>query len=235
MGKDNVFFHTVILPNIYLDYKLPNKIIAGSFLLFKGEKFSKSQNIGIFCKDIIKNKIDSDGIRFSLSYLHRDNDVNIDLQDIFETINNVLINKILNCFQRFLNLIYKFNLIIEKEKIDKEIAFFYTQKIVDSYKDISVKHIIEITNKINKDIDKKEIWKTLDYKYLAEVYFALSCTCKLLSIYCPNLYKKLKTYFFVNDFNFEGNIDKKTIFFQIHKNMKNYIRVTSKVTLMPRI
>lgn len=51
IGKDNIPFHTIILPALLLasgkDYNLPWNVSATEWLQFKGQKASKSQRIGI--------------------------------------------------------------------------------------------------------------------------------------------------------------------------------------------
>jgi methionyl-tRNA synthetase len=51
IGKDNIPFHTIILPALLLasgeDYNLPWNVASTEFIQFKGERFSKSHRIGI--------------------------------------------------------------------------------------------------------------------------------------------------------------------------------------------
>jgi len=58
VGKDNIPFHTIILPALLLasgeDYNLPWNVSATEFLQFKGEKASKSQKIGIWIDEALK-------------------------------------------------------------------------------------------------------------------------------------------------------------------------------------
>jgi len=58
IGKDNIPFHTIILPALLLasgeDYNLPWNVSATEFLQFKGEKASKSQRIGIFIDEALE-------------------------------------------------------------------------------------------------------------------------------------------------------------------------------------
>jgi methionyl-tRNA synthetase len=58
IGKDNIPFHTVILPALLLasheDYNLPWNVSATEFLQFKGEKASKSQRIGIWIDEALE-------------------------------------------------------------------------------------------------------------------------------------------------------------------------------------
>ncbi|ELQ74468.1 methionine---tRNA ligase [Trachipleistophora hominis] len=54
MGKDNVPFHTIIMPAI-LDF-IANKLSVTEYLMFENKKFSKSKQIGIFGSDLIHNE-----------------------------------------------------------------------------------------------------------------------------------------------------------------------------------
>jgi methionyl-tRNA synthetase len=57
IGKDNIPFHTIILPALLLasgeDYNLPWNVSATEFLQFKGEKASKSHRVGIFIDEAL--------------------------------------------------------------------------------------------------------------------------------------------------------------------------------------
>ena len=58
IGKDNIPFHTIILPALLLatgeGYNLPWNVSATEFLQFKGEKASKSQKVGIFIDEALE-------------------------------------------------------------------------------------------------------------------------------------------------------------------------------------
>ncbi|MGF3522266.1 MAG: methionine--tRNA ligase, partial [Candidatus Bathyarchaeia archaeon] len=58
VGKDNIPFHTIILPALLLasgeDYNLPWDVSATEFLQFKGEKASKSRKIGIWIDEALE-------------------------------------------------------------------------------------------------------------------------------------------------------------------------------------
>ncbi|HXX87133.1 MAG TPA: methionine--tRNA ligase [Candidatus Acidoferrum sp.] len=57
IGKDNIPFHTIILPALLLaseeDFNLPWNVSATEWLQFKGEKFSKSRRVGIFIDEAL--------------------------------------------------------------------------------------------------------------------------------------------------------------------------------------
>jgi len=58
VGKDNIPFHTIILPALLLasgeNYNLPWNVSATEFLQFKGEKASKSRRIGIWIDEALE-------------------------------------------------------------------------------------------------------------------------------------------------------------------------------------
>jgi methionyl-tRNA synthetase len=58
IGKDNIPFHTIILPALLLasgeNYNLPWNVSATEFLQFKGEKASKSQKVGIWIDEALE-------------------------------------------------------------------------------------------------------------------------------------------------------------------------------------
>jgi methionyl-tRNA synthetase len=58
VGKDNIPFHTIILPALLLasgeDYNLPWNVSATEFLQFRGEKASKSRQIGIWIDEALE-------------------------------------------------------------------------------------------------------------------------------------------------------------------------------------
>ena len=58
IGKDNIPFHTIILPALLLasgeGYNLPWNVSATEFLQFKGEKASKSQKVGVFIDEALE-------------------------------------------------------------------------------------------------------------------------------------------------------------------------------------
>lgn len=68
-GKDNITFHTIILPALLLalddNYRLPDCMIVTQYLNINSEKISKSKVNGITIRDML-NKYDSDMIRYYL-------------------------------------------------------------------------------------------------------------------------------------------------------------------------
>lgn len=69
-GKDNIPFHTIILPSLLLGrtdtaLKLPDEIISSEYLTLEGRKISTSANWAIWAKDILE-RYNPDSIRYFL-------------------------------------------------------------------------------------------------------------------------------------------------------------------------
>ncbi len=58
IGKDNIPFHVIIFPSLLLathePYVLPWQVSSTEFILFEGQKFSKSKKIGVWIDDALK-------------------------------------------------------------------------------------------------------------------------------------------------------------------------------------
>ncbi len=97
MGKDNVPFHSVFFPAILLGsgdkYKKVDVIKGFSYLTYEGGKFSKSEGIGVFASDalrelnadywrywLLSNSPESDDANFSFEKFAAD--INKDLNDV---------------------------------------------------------------------------------------------------------------------------------------------------------
>lgn len=70
-GKDNIPFHTIILPSLLLGrsdvrLKLPDEIISSEYLTLEGKKISTSGNWAIWAKDIL-DRYEPDSIRYFLT------------------------------------------------------------------------------------------------------------------------------------------------------------------------
>lgn len=68
-GKDNIPFHTIILPALLLglgELHLPDKIISSEYLTIEGKKISTSKNWAIWVPYILEN-YDADSLRYFLT------------------------------------------------------------------------------------------------------------------------------------------------------------------------
>lgn len=105
-GKDNITFHTIILPALLLaleeDYKLPDYMIATQYLNINSEKISKSKGNGITIEEML-DKYDSDMIRYYLiGNGPEKKDSNFSMEEFIATCNAEIVNKYGNLINRTL-------------------------------------------------------------------------------------------------------------------------------------
>lgn len=198
-SKDNVPFHTVIFPaTIFGDgnrYPLVKKILSTDYLLYEGEKFSKSNQVGIFGDQVIQISkqadINEDYWRFYLLKIRPESkDSSFSLDQFISVINTELVNNIGNYINRCLSMSNRYGLlrstyiyhkedeIIEKVigLIDKYIEHFENNKFKKA-----LKCCIEISSLGNFYINKNEPW-VLNKKGIPIDNILSTCNIILLSL-----------------------------------------------------
>lgn len=110
LGKDNVPFHTVILPAMLLGlggYNLPTNVPANEYLLFEGAKFSKSKGVGMNMQDYLEIG-EVAAIRYYLTVnMPELKDVEADWDDFVAKNNNELLGNLGNFVNRTLTLVHR--------------------------------------------------------------------------------------------------------------------------------
>ena len=90
MGKDNIIFHSVILPAILLgkgDLNLPHNIPANEYLNLEGKQLSTSRNWALWANEL-SDIYETDSIRYSLaSNLPENSDTNFSLDELIRSNN----------------------------------------------------------------------------------------------------------------------------------------------------
>ena len=137
-GKDNIPFHTMILPGLLLaldeNYHLPDVMVASQYVNIDSEKISKSKGNGITILDMIK-EYDVDSLRYyMIAYGPENADINFTMENYINVHNSDLVNKFGNFVNRTLN--FKGLETIISGNMDNEI----TDIIVNKY-DIISKYI----------------------------------------------------------------------------------------------
>ena len=133
VGKEIVRFHAIIWPAILmaLDIPLPKKVFGHGWLLFGGDKLSKSKEVAsIECVDprILVPRYSADAVRY---YLLReipfDSDGNYSTEAFLMKINSDLANNFGNLVSRTLSMLKKYNASVvptdsgKQEVIDKDL------------------------------------------------------------------------------------------------------------------
>lgn len=171
-GKDNIPFHTIILPSLLLGHgeglKLPDDIISSEYVTLDGSKISTSRNHAIWAKDISVDQ-NPDAVRyFFLANGPEKRDSDFSWAEFAERNNSELVGTWGNFVNRTLAFIFKYldNTIpcteISDEvtaKIDKVFADTGAKIENGCFKD-ALDSIFELIRFGNKYYDANEPWKT---------------------------------------------------------------------------
>ncbi|MDR0999693.1 MAG: methionine--tRNA ligase [Clostridiales bacterium] len=126
-GKDNIPFHTIILPSLMLangdKWKLPDDIISSEYLTLEGRKISTSQNWAIWVKDIV-DRYHPDSIRyFMIANGPEKRDTDFSWREFVNSHNGELLGSYGNFVNRTLAFVYKyFDASVPNGKQDSEIS-----------------------------------------------------------------------------------------------------------------
>ncbi len=109
IGKDNIPFHTLIFPALLMasgeGYVLPYNVSSTEFLMYEGDKFSKSRRWGIWLDEALE-LLPPDYWRFYMIYIRPETkDANFTWQDFEAKVNNELNDIIGNLVHRVLSFI----------------------------------------------------------------------------------------------------------------------------------
>ena len=173
-GKDNIPFHTIILPSILLgsgSYNLPYDVVANEYLNFSGKQFSKSKNWAVWVNDFLRDH-DSESLRYYLtSIMPETSDSDFTWDSFYESNNNELVATFGNLVNRIESLIRNnfdneipnpTNIQLEDEKMINLIKETYekTYKFLElrQFRN-GLKSIMALAQEGNKYIDLKAPWK----------------------------------------------------------------------------
>jgi methionyl-tRNA synthetase len=112
IGKDNIPFHAIILPALLRasgkTYTEPTTISSTEFLLFEGQKFSKSRRIGVWVDEALEI-LPPDYWRFALISVRPEvGDINFGWDSLAEKVNSDLNDAIGNFVNRTLSGVFRF-------------------------------------------------------------------------------------------------------------------------------
>lgn len=175
IGKDNIPFHTIILPALLLatheNYNLPWTVHSTEFLMFDGQAFSKSRRIGIWIDEAVE-LFPADYWRYSLLSIRPEvKDTNFSWTTLIEKVNSDLNDTLGNFIHRTLTFINRqFNSIIphpisldEKDKIvlnETKELIDKTAKRMEIFKlQEALRMAISLSHLGNRYFNEKEPWK----------------------------------------------------------------------------
>lgn len=213
-GKDNITFHSIILPGLLMamedDFKLPDMIVSTEYLNINSEKISKSKGNGINVKDIV-DEYDVDTLRFFLMANGPERkDSNFSIEDYLTIHNSEITNKYGNLANRTLK--FKGLDEVPKGNMDDNIA----EMIEDAYEKVSeyiekiefkkaIAVIMNLVEEGNKYYDERKPWeqKKEDVDGFNDTIY--TCTnlianlSNLFEPFMPNSSKKIREYLGIED------------------------------------
>lgn len=171
-GKDNIPFHTIILPSLLLanggDWHLPDVIVSSEYLTLEGRKISTSQNYAIWVKDLLKN-YEADSIRyFFLANGPEKKDADFSWREYVHSHNGELLGAYGNFVNRSLAFIAKYCGGIvphgtKNPQINEQIEALFVSvgsRIENgAFKD-ALNEIFEFIRSANKFFDEEQPWIT---------------------------------------------------------------------------
>ncbi len=200
VGKDNIPFHTIILPALLLasgqGYNLPWNVSATEFLQFKGEKASKSQRIGIWIDEALE-MFPVDYWRFFLIATRPESkDTNFTWSAFIEKINADLNDTFGNFIHRTLSFISsKFDgTIPAPTKMDKDDEVLLqtvrekveqaAQEIEGSWLQSAANTLIGISRIGNQYLNTKEPWNLMkiDKEKAGTIFYVTAQVVKAIAV-----------------------------------------------------
>jgi len=178
IGKDNIPFHTVILPALLLatgeGYNLPWNVSSTEFLMFEGQKFSKSRRVGVWIDEALE-MYPADYWRYTLiSNRPETRDSNFTWDVFLEKVNSDLNDTLGNFIHRALTFISRYfgGRVPAPSELDKD-----DERVLHSVKNscaetaahieefrlqMAAGSVIDLARLGNKYINDKEPWKTVE-------------------------------------------------------------------------
>jgi methionyl-tRNA synthetase len=110
VGKDNIFFHTLVWPAMLMGYgglNLPYDVSANEFLTIEGRKLSTSRNWAVWLPDYLE-RYEPDPLRYALAAnMPETGDSNFSWHEFFRRNNNELVATYGNLAHRVLTFAYR--------------------------------------------------------------------------------------------------------------------------------
>lgn len=171
-GKDNIPFHTIILPALLLahggDLKLPDEIISSEYMTLEGKRISTSRNWAVWAKDLA-DRYDPDAIRyFFIANGPEKRDTDFSYREFKEQVNSELVGAWGNFVNRTLAFAAKY---LDNSLPHVEIDTSLREKTRSIYESVgekiergSLKEALDLVFDFvrfgNKYCDAEQPWKT---------------------------------------------------------------------------
>ena len=177
IGKDNIPFHTIIFPALLMateeDYCLNFYVAATEFLMFEGQKFSKSKRVGIWLDEALE-LLPSDYWRYALLLIRPEvRDTNFTWSFLEGAINNDLNNQLGNLVLRVLTLLKRYfnceiprpERVVEEDRRLLEKMNETKQEVEKYFGELRIQRalvaVMDLVRESNALLNLREPWKTI--------------------------------------------------------------------------
>ena len=180
IGKDNIPFHSILLPALLMasgeGYTLPWDIVSNEFLLWEGDKFSKSRRVGIWVDEALK-LFPADYWRFTLVALRPElRDSNFTWEQFIEKVNSDLNDTVGNFIHRALTFVWRYfgGRVPEPGEMgeeDREVLGLLERKFEEATAELeafrlkaALRAVVEVAREGNRYLNEREPWRLVKEK-----------------------------------------------------------------------
>ena len=226
IGKDNIFFHTLIWPAMLIGYgslNLPYDVPANEFLTIEGRKLSTSRSWAIWLHDYLE-RYAPDALRYTLSVnMPEAGDSNFSWREFLRRNNNELVATYGNLAHRVLTFAYRnFDgaVPVPGELHERSQSLIHKAEVtLDAADELlyrcefkgAVKEAMSLAQEANRYLDEQAPWKTIKternpdkIETAKSVYTVLSVLAALKTVFYPFLpYSSEKLHYFLG---FDGSV-----------------------------
>lgn len=227
-AKDNIPFHTIILPGLMLanpsnKYHKPDIIVASEYIVLEGKKMSKSAGTLLTAAEMCE-AFDIDLVRYYfLRNINDRKDSNFTFTDFVNTCNGELINNFGNLVNRTLSFVHsKFTgevkVLDVADTVTKEIKKTYdevSELMIAGKTNAAIKTAFELVNFGNKYFDECKPWisvkndETLCRKNIFEIVTLIANIAKICEPFIPFSCGKVQNWLSIDKSKFEYFVHKK--------------------------
>ena len=226
VGKDNIFFHTLIWPAMLMGYgslNLPYDVPANEFLTIEGRKLSTSRSWAIWLHDYLE-RYAPDALRYTLAVnMPEAGDSNFSWREFLRRNNNELVATYGNLAHRVLTFAYRnFDgaVPVPGELHERSQSLIHKAEVtLDAADELlyrcefkgAVKEAMSLAQEANRYLDEQAPWKTIKternpdkIETAKSVYTVLSVLAALKTVFYPFLpFSSEKLHYFLG---FDGSV-----------------------------
>jgi methionyl-tRNA synthetase len=222
VGKDNIFFHTIIWPAMLMGYgglNLPYNVPANEFLTIEGKKLSTSRNWAVWLPDYLE-RYDADALRYFLAAnMPETGDSDFSWRAFVGRNNGELVATYGNLAHRVLSFAYRnFDGVVPSPgELDGESqALLHKAEVTLGTVDNSlyrcnfreaIREALSLAQETNRYLDTQAPWKSIKHERPASaksIYTALALLSALKTVFYPFLpFSSEKLHKFLG---FEGSV-----------------------------